>query len=575
MGRNKSNGQPAGVFTFESGKIHTSGCVVEPGDPLSVMNPAIPRRNEVPGIAAAVILVFAIANVFGWIYAIDRLKDPFHTNVMAPNTSLCLIVSAIALWAGSRESAKPTWRFVQVMAGLFVTLAAAATLFEYVSGMDIGIDRIFLRSTLYQWTAPNVLIGRIAPNTALALCLTGASFLWPNRHIRRFRLVECLAVPIFLIAFLSLMGYAFGVEHFYGIASYSAMAMQTAICLVAVTLGLLWMDSETGMMSMILGEGAGGVAARRLLLALLIIFPALGWIGVRAQDTFLVDLRFGTALLVIVSVVIFGFMIVRTALALDGLDAKRAAAETALVEANTLLESVVEQRTTALRRLSARLMHLQDDERRKIARELHDGLGQYLAALSINLHQLSQGHGRSEALLVDTRDILDRAIAETRTLSHLLHPPLLDEVGFHSAAKWYVEGFAGRSGMKINLKLPDQMLRLPGAVEIALFRVLQEALTNIHRHSGSAEADIILTVAEGQLDLLVRDYGKGIVLDNEKNRLDPEPASHAAGVGLTGMSERISELNGRLEISNTGHGTLIQITVPLPRVPAEEQALSA
>jgi signal transduction histidine kinase len=169
---------------------------------------------------------------------------------------------------------------------------------------------------------------------------------------------------------------------------------------------------------------------------------------------------------------------------------QRQAAEEALRRAHDALETLVEQRTAALRRLSVKLIRVQDEERRRIARELHDSLGQDLTAAKISLDMLAQEWESDSAHFQDARKLVDRCISDTRTLSHLLHPPLLDEAGFVSAARWYVEGFGQRSGIATKLELPEHLRRLPRGAETALFRILQEALTNVHRHSGSRAVDV-------------------------------------------------------------------------------------
>jgi PAS domain S-box-containing protein len=220
----------------------------------------------------------------------------------------------------------------------------------------------------------------------------------------------------------------------------------------------------------------------------------------------------------------------------------------------------------ASRQLSSRLLHLQDEERRRIARELHDSLGQYLTALKINLQLLKrfsdaeQNGGEFDNRFSESLNLVDQCIAETRTLSHLLHPPLLDETGFASAARWYVEGFSKRSGIQVKMEMPAAWERLPEEVEMALFRVLQESLTNVHRHSGSSTAEICLQQTRDHVSLWVRDFGVGIPQDLAR-RL--ESAGADAGVGLSGMRERISELKGQLEISSTHEGTEIRIRIPL------------
>jgi PAS domain S-box-containing protein len=215
---------------------------------------------------------------------------------------------------------------------------------------------------------------------------------------------------------------------------------------------------------------------------------------------------------------------------------------------------------SAYRRLSSRLLRLQDEERRRIAREMHDSLGQYLTALKINLEVSATSPEQQRAeLLAECVQLANSCLTETRTLSHLLHPPLLDEAGLGSAARWYVTGFAERSGIKVNLDIPTDFRRLPLPVETALFRVLQESLTNIHRHSHSPAADIHLGVSDGHVNLAIRDYGKGI----PAQVLQRFRQSGTTGVGLAGMRERIYELGGQLEIRAETEGTTVSATIPV------------
>ena len=215
----------------------------------------------------------------------------------------------------------------------------------------------------------------------------------------------------------------------------------------------------------------------------------------------------------------------------------------------------------ALRKLSGRLLGIQDQERRRIARELHDSLGQYLAGLKIAIEMLSNApqSERSQALLEECSEILEKSIIETRTLSHLLHPPLLDEAGFASAASWFVTGFAQRSGIPVSLDLPEDMPRLSEAVEIALFRVLQESLTNVHRHSQAPSAEIKVEADAEQITIEIRDHGKGLP---RQVLQQVEGGGIKLGVGLAGMRERIRELGGIFEVTSE-QGTCVRATVPL------------
>ncbi len=214
----------------------------------------------------------------------------------------------------------------------------------------------------------------------------------------------------------------------------------------------------------------------------------------------------------------------------------------------------------ALRKLSGRLLGIQDQERRRIARELHDSLGQYLAGMKIAIDMLSSRFSQSDPLLTECGDILEKAIIETRTLSHLLHPPLLDEAGFASAASWFVAGFSQRSGIPVSLELPPDLQRLPESVEIALFRVLQESLTNVHRHSRAQSAEISVDVDAEQVSIEIRDHGRGMPRE-VLQQLEAEGSK--LGVGLAGMRERIHELGGVFEVSSGQNGTTIRASIQL------------
>lgn len=227
------------------------------------------------------------------------------------------------------------------------------------------------------------------------------------------------------------------------------------------------------------------------------------------------------------------------------------------------LESVILERTAELQNLSQRLLKVQDEERRKLARDLHDSTGQTLAALKISVSFLQEKCKQDPSTLGIVSEVValaDQAIDEIRTMSYLLHPPLLDEVGFPCAAEWYVEGFAKRSGLSITLDFAADRARLPITMEIALFRVLQEALTNVHRHSGASQASVCFQRQSASAILEIRDFGRGIPTERLAQLREP---SAETGVGLAGMRERLNELNGRLEIESDSHGTSLRATVPL------------
>jgi PAS domain S-box-containing protein len=216
-----------------------------------------------------------------------------------------------------------------------------------------------------------------------------------------------------------------------------------------------------------------------------------------------------------------------------------------------------------LRMLSGRLLQLQDEERRRIARELHDSAGQLVAALSMNLILLQSHNGEmpdhAAAAIEESVRLVDELSTQLRTISHLLHPPLLDEVGLSSALRWYLDGFTNRSKIKVDLEAPEDIGRLPQDVETAIFRVVQECLTNIHRHSQSAVATVRVTHDESEVCVSVADRGRGIPPEKQSEM----HSGAKLGVGIRGMRERVRQLGGRLEIESDSRGTRITARFPL------------
>lgn len=235
------------------------------------------------------------------------------------------------------------------------------------------------------------------------------------------------------------------------------------------------------------------------------------------------------------------------------------------------MEERLHESERSLRELSLHLLRSQDDERRRIGRDLHDSLGQYLAALKMHLELLARTCP-ADAHLAEAIRLTDESIKEVRTLSYLLHPPLLEESGLASAVQWYLDGFSSRSQISISFEKDPEFPRLSRDLELAMFRILQEALTNVHRHSGSRTADVRLFIRDDQAFLEVEDQGSGIdpqILDRVRNQ-------GALGIGLRGMTERMLQLGGQLEVdSEPQHGTLVRATAPLRRRPTSHQERSA
>jgi signal transduction histidine kinase len=197
-----------------------------------------------------------------------------------------------------------------------------------------------------------------------------------------------------------------------------------------------------------------------------------------------------------------------------------------------------------------------------MARELHDHAGQTLVAMTLNFAALENaaGNGLPEIrkLAEEGRQLSDDLSKEIRTFSYLLHPPLLDEAGLGSALRWYVNGFSERSKIEVDLELPPDLGRLPDELELVVFRVVQESLTNIHRHSGSPSARILLSRKQGTIELEISDQGRGISPDKQR-----ETSITRVGVGLRGMEERVRQFNGDLRIDSDSTGTRVSVVLPI------------
>ncbi|HLW89095.1 MAG TPA: DUF4118 domain-containing protein [Terriglobales bacterium] len=248
---------------------------------------------------------------------------------------------------------------------------------------------------------------------------------------------------------------------------------------------------------------------------------------------------------------------------------RRRRREEALWAAQSELAEAVQERTLeldktnqSLRELSARLLQLQDDERRRIARELHDSVGQMLAALGMNLSSVGADieHLAQTANRVnDSAVLVKELVQEVRTISHLLHPPLLDEAGLASALRWYIDGFVQRSKIEVELEFSEDFGRLSRDSETAIFRTVQECLTNIHRHSESPTARIRIAAVDNEIQIEVEDRGKGIPPEKQSEMI----STGTPGVGIRGMRERLRQLGGGLEIHSEGKGTRIVARLPV------------
>ena len=224
-----------------------------------------------------------------------------------------------------------------------------------------------------------------------------------------------------------------------------------------------------------------------------------------------------------------------------------------------------------LRRLSVTLIATQDEERRRIARELHDGLGQDLTVAKIMLQGVirdEQSTQAREQMVADISKLIDGALQQVRSVSYLLHPPLLDEVGLRSALGWYVDGLSKRGGIEITLEMhPAEFPRLGTELETTLFRVIQEALTNVFRHSRATKASVLLERKDTEIAARIFDDGVGVPHEISEFRQD------SIGVGIAGMRQRVKEFGGEIKLRNTNPGTVVDVVIPILSTPSDVRSV--
>lgn len=224
----------------------------------------------------------------------------------------------------------------------------------------------------------------------------------------------------------------------------------------------------------------------------------------------------------------------------------------------------LEMRNSEIQDLSRRLLRAQDDERRRISRELHDSTGQLLVTLKLNLAALasSQNPAQKQVLIQSATAMVDEMTRQLRTMSYLLHPPLLDEAGLAPALKWYVEGFCDRSEIEVQLDMPADMERLPRDMELTIFRVVQESLTNVHRHSHSRTAEVKLKTDADRVFLEITDQGAGFSASSGSRNRNGGTVPY--GIGIRGMKERVQQFGGELIVQSDPSGTSLRALLPKP-----------
>jgi signal transduction histidine kinase len=520
----------------------------------------------IPIAASGLGILVSSLVLLGWTFNLPVLRSVLPGQPqMVPLTAVAFILTSLSLATLTRR-----WKvsLVSMLFALAVIVIAVITLTEYASGLDLRFDSL-----------------RPSPHTATDLLLVGFALLLSRRSGRSYRLAQGLALVAALIASLALVGYIYDVAFLYSISAHTGMALHTALIFITLSLGILFIHPEQQLMSFVLSNTAGGMMVRRLLPATIAIPIVAGGLIIFGARAGLYDMAFAVPLCVVASIVVLTTLIWRSSLALYRADAKRQEAEQALRNAYDDLEQRVEERTRELSRVNQNLhteviqhresetsrLHLlrrlvtaQEEERRRISRELHDQTGQQLAALLLGLKTLdNSATGNGSASLrqrvLQLQKLAEQLVDDTHHLAWELRPVALDDLGLEMAISNSVEKWSERHSIAVDFHSSLEKQRLPSAVETAVFRIVQEALTNVFKHAQANRVSVMLEYRYDELLVIVEDNGCGFQPEV------PPTVKERGGLGLIGIHERVALVGGKFNIeSEPGSGTTLVIRIPAP-----------
>ena len=520
----------------------------------------------IPIAASGLGILVSSLVLLGWTFNLPVLRSVLPGQPqMVPLTAVAFILTSLSLATLTRR-----WKvsLVSMLFALAVIVIAVITLTEYAGGLDLRFDSL-----------------RPSPHTATDLLLVGFALLLSRRSGRSYRLAQGLALVAALIASLALVGYIYDVAFLYSISAHTGMALHTALIFITLSLGILFIHPEQQLMSFVLSNTAGGMMVRRLLPATIAIPIVAGGLIIFGARAGLYDMAFAVPLCVVASIVVLTTLIWRSSLALYRADAKRQEAEQALRNAYDDLEQRVEERTRELSRVNQNLhteviqhresetsrLHLlrrlvtaQEEERRRISRELHDQTGQQLAALLLGLKTLDNsatGYGSASLRqrVLQLQKLAEQLVDDTHHLAWELRPVALDDLGLEMAISNSVEKWSERHSIAVDFHSSLEKQRLPSAVETAVFRIVQEALTNVFKHAQANRVSVMLEYRYDELLVIVEDNGCGFQPEV------PPTVKERGGLGLIGIHERVALVGGKFNIeSEPGSGTTLVIRIPAP-----------
>jgi signal transduction histidine kinase len=531
----------------------------------------------IPKAASGFGILVSSLVLLGWTFDLPILQSILPGQPqMVPHTAVAFILASLSL--GNLRSERKSFSLVSALCAFAVVLIAVITISEYLGGLDLGFDRLLFSRRLQITDFP----GRPSPHTAVSFLLIGGALLLSRRTGGAYRLAQGLALVAALIAAMALTGYIYDVAFLYSISAQTGMALHTALIFIALAVGIVFIHPEQELMSFVLSDTAGGMMVRHLLPATIAIPIVVGGLIILGARSGLYNMVFAVPLCVVASIVVLTTLIWRNAIALHLSDTKRKQAEDALRNAYNDLEQRVEERTSELSRVNEnlqteiikhkesetarlqllhRLVTAQEEERRRISRELHDQTGQHLAALLLGLKTLNKsagnGSGSLHKGLLQLQKLTERLVEEAHHLAWELRPAALDDLGLETAISNYVEKWSERNSISLDFHSGLNKLRLPPPVETAVFRIVQEALTNVLKHAQADRVSVMLEYRNDELLVIVEDNGRGFQPEV------PLTLNERGGLGLVGIRERVALVGGKFNIeSEPGSGATLVVRIP-------------